>query len=397
MLQSFFRHSIFLLLFLITSFSLFAQKDSIQNRGIQVSLLTCGAGDEIYSVFGHTAVRIVDSNSGTDIVYNYGTFDGYDDNFEINFMRGKLKYYISEETFEDFISMYQMEGRWVEEQILHTSEQEKKQIQDYLLINMQPENRAYKYDFFFDNCATRIRDIFTQTHGQAFKYPNVLPDGKSLTFRTLINRYLAKNPWERFGINILLGSKIDQKMTNAQIMFLPDYLQDGIEGATLNGKQFAERKNRIINETKGVQESDFTIWIVLIGLLLLTVLGHYTPQLRLLGVIMTNLILFTTGILGLLILTMWFATDHQTCANNFNILWALPTNLFFIFRKKQYKYAMIAIILILISLLLHIVSIQQMLLPEMIPLLLMLLIIFGNIYKTQKRRAETNAKNTITE
>lgn len=386
---SFLRNSFFLLSFFISSQS-FAQNDSVQQKGIQVSLLTCGTGPEIYSVFGHTAVRIVDSNAGTDIVYNYGTFDGYDDDFELKFMQGKLMYYISEETYEDFISMYQMEGRWVEEQILNTSEKGKRQIQDYLLTNMLPENRAYKYDFFFDNCATRIRDIFTQTHGGAFKYPNVLPDGKNLTFRDIINRYLAKNPWERFGINILLGSKIDQNMSNAQIMFLPDYLQDGIEGATLNGQQFAEQKKRIIDEVKAPQKNDYSLWIVLLTLLLLTTLSAFVPRLQLLGTIMSNFLLFTTGLLGLLILTMWYATDHQTCANNFNLLWALPTNLFFVFRKKQYKYALIAMLLILASLILHVLNLQQLLLPEMIPLLLMLFIIFANIYKTQRSKAKTN-------
>lgn len=394
MLHSFLRNSLFILFVFFSAFS-FGQKDSTVNKGIQVSLLTCGAGPEIYSVFGHTAVRIVDSNAGTDIVYNYGTFDGYDDDFEIKFMQGKLLYYISEETFEDFISMYQMEGRWVEEQILNTSENEKRQIQDYLLTNMLPENRAYKYDFFFDNCATRIRDIFTQTHGDAFKYPNVLPDGKNLTFRDIINRYLVKNPWERFGINILLGSKIDQNMSNAQIMFLPDYLQDGIEGATLNGQQYAEKKNRIIDEIKNTAAKDYTLWMVMLGLLLLTIMGHTISSLKILGSIMSNFLLVLTGLLGLLILTMWFATDHQTCANNFNLLWALPTNLFFVFRKKQYKYALIAMVLLLASLILHVLNVQQMLLPEMIPLLLMLFIILANIYKTQRSKAETNGKNTI--
>jgi len=393
-LLSYFRYSLVFLLVLVSTRSS-AQNDSTVNNGIQVSLLTCGAGPEIYSVFGHTAVRIVDSNSGTDMVYNYGTFDGYDENFELKFMQGKLLYYISEETYDDFISMYQMEGRWVEEQILNTTENEKRQIQDYLLNNMLPENRAYKYDFFFDNCATRIRDIFTQTHGDAFQYPNVLPSEKQLTFRDIINRYLVNNPWERFGINILLGSKIDQNMSNAQIMFLPDFLQDGIEGATLHGKQFAERKNRIVNEANSNLPADNTIWMVMLGLLAFTIMGQAIPRLKILGAIMTNLILIITGLLGLLILIMWFATDHQTCANNFNLLWALPTNLLFVFRKKQYKYALIAILLIMGSLLLHLVKVQQMLLPEMIPLLLMLLITFANIYKKQRNKAESNAKNTI--
>lgn len=376
----------FALFFLIASTAAIAQYDSSQQKGIQISLLTCGTGDEIYTVFGHSGVRIVDSNEGTDIVYNYGTFDGYDQDFEIKFMRGNLLYYLSAGAYEDFIEEYKMEGRWVEEQIVHTSEAEKRQIQQYLLTNMLPENRPYKYDFFFDNCATRIRDIFTQTHGDAFKYPLVLPHKKSLSFRDIINQYLEYNVWERFGINILLGSKIDVKMSNEQIMFLPDYLKDALAKATLNGKAFAQASKRIIDETKAARQADYSVFIVLYGLLLLFIISLIIPKLQVVTTILSNSMLVITGFLGLLILTMWYATDHQTCDNNYNLLWALPTNLLFIFRKKQYKYALVAMLLIVGSLLLHISKIQCLLLPEMLPLLLLLLLVFGNIYTKQKSK-----------
>lgn len=376
----------FALFFLISSTAAIAQYDGSRQKGIQISLLTCGTGDEIYTVFGHSGVRIIDSSEGTDIVYNYGTFDGYDKDFEMKFMRGSLLYYLSAGGYEDFLEEYKMEGRWVEEQIVNTSDAEKRQIQQYLLTNMLPENRPYKYDFFFDNCATRIRDIFTQTHGEAFKYPNVLPNKKSLTFRDIINQYLSHNVWERFGINILLGSKIDTKMTNEQIMFLPDYLKDAIAGATLNGKAFAQPTKRIIDETKPARQEDYSVLIVLYGLLAVFIVALFIPKLQMVVSILSNTMLVITGLLGILILTMWYATDHHTCANNYNLLWALPTNLLFIFRKKQYKYAMVAMLLILGSLILHISHIQCLLLPEMLPILLLLLLVFGNIYSTQKRK-----------
>jgi hypothetical protein len=337
--------------------------DTIDARGIQVSLLTCGVGKEIYSVFGHTAVRIVDSNKGTDIVYNYGTFDGYDKDFTIKFMRGKLLYYLSEEQYADFISLYQLDGRWVEEQVLNTTETEKLQIQSYLLNNLLPENRAYKYDFFFDNCATRIRDIFTQTHGKAFKYPIVLPQKDALT----------------------LGSKIDKNMTNAEIMFLPDYLRDGVAGATLNGKLFAQPSQKIVNAKISSPKANYVFWLTLYGVLVILLIGLFSPKLYWLRTIMVNGVLIVSGLLGVLILIMWFATDHQTCANNYNILWALPTNILFVFRKKQYKYALVAIVLLFVSFLLHLLQIQCLLLPEMIPVFLMLLAVFGSIYKSAKR------------
>jgi hypothetical protein len=374
-------------------FSAKGQTDTTTKR-LQVSLLTCGTGEEIYSVFGHTAVRIIDSNKGTDIVYNYGTFDGYDENFEMKFMQGKLLYYLSEDNYPDFIDFYGADGRWVDEQVLNIGAAEKEQIRQYMTTNLLPENREYKYDFFFDNCATRIRDIFTRTHGDAFRYPNVLPAGKALSFRDIINRYLSRNVWERFGINILLGSKIDQPMSNSQIMFLPDYLSDGVGGATLNGKPFATKAQRIVDGEKSVYSPDYSVQIVLYTLLLLLAAGLFIPRLRLLGAFLSNFILILTGLLGVLILVMWFGTDHQGCANNYNLLWALPTNLVFVFRKRQHKYAAIALLLIFASLLLHLTGIQGLLLPDMVPFLLMLLLIFATAYK--KYKDINDGKNPLT-
>ncbi|MDI9320882.1 MAG: DUF4105 domain-containing protein [Phycisphaerales bacterium] len=362
----------------------FAQQHDTTSKGIHISLLTCGPGQEIYSVFGHTAIRMVDSNRGTDIVYNYGTFDGYDKDFEINFMRGKLLYYLSEERYEEFMALYQTDKRWVTEQLLNINDAEKKQIQAALLKNKAPENRAYKYDFFFDNCATRIRDILSKTEDGKFKYPNVLAPNQSLSFRDIINRYLANNAWERLGINILLGSKIDKKMSNNEIMFLPDYLRDGIDGATLNGKKFAQASRQILVGTPESKPTNIVLWIVLYGLLALVLVGTFFRQFHWVSTIISNLLLITTGLLGILILIMWLGTNHQTCSNNLNLLWALPTNLMFVFRKQRYKYAVIAIIMLLLSFLLHILQVQCLLLPEMLPILLILFITYGGIYNKYK-------------
>lgn len=367
-----------------------AQSDSSGQKGIQVSLLTCGAGEEIYSVFGHTAVRIVDSSKGTDIVYNYGTFDGYDENFEMKFMRGKLLYYLSEERFADFIDQYSGDGRWVDEQILQAGVQEKQAIQSYILTNLRPENRAYKYDFFFDNCATRIRDIFSESGQGHFHYPAVLLP-HAVTFREMINRYLAHHQWERFGINILLGSKIDAPMSTGQVMFLPDYLRDGVAGATLNGRPFAGKAIRIVDGEPYVAKNDPAILIVLYGLWVLLTIGLLVTRLRLLGLFLSNLILVLTGLLGVLILLMWFGTDHQGCSDNFNLLWALPTNLLYVFRKQQYKYALLALCLIGFSFVLHILNVQGLLLVEMLPVLGMLVLIFAFNYRKYKQKE--NGKN----
>ena len=365
-------------------------------KGIRVSLLTCGVGHEIYSVFGHSAVRIIDSAAGSDIVYNYGTFDGYEKDFEIKFMRGKLLYYLSADRYDDFISLYSTGGRWVDEQVLLIPDAAKRDIQHYLLENLLPENRAYKYDFFFDNCATRIRDIFTQTHGAAFVYPKVLPKAYTPSFRDIINQYLAHNPWERLGINILLGSKIDRKMSNTEIMFLPDFLEAAVAAAHLNGQTYVQPARRIIQEQASIVSNDVSIWLVLYGLVLLMLLGLLVSRLSIVADMIGNFMLVLTGLLGVLILIMWFATDHQTCAQNFNLLWALPTNLLFLFRKKQYKYALVAIVFLLLSFVLHLLHVQCLLLPEMIPVFLLLLITYARIYRKYATELTIHAKNRIT-
>jgi hypothetical protein len=355
-----------------------------QRPALRISLLTCGPGDEVYETFGHTALRVIDSNVQgplSDLVYNYGMF-GYDDDFELKFMRGKLLYYVAANLYEDFVEEYTEHGRKVEEQVLLLDEAKMEEIKTFLEVNTLPENRYYKYDFFFDNCATRIRDIFPKSLGKSFAYSSVLPAGYQPTFRDIINQYFYRKHWDRLGVNILLGSKIDVVMTNMDIMFLPDYLRDGVAAATVNGTKMA-RPAVVLLPGNAKQPAGLNEGMALtVGLLLLTILGLTVKKLRMLGNVMSRLLLFVSGLLGCLMLVMWFATDHQGCSNNFNVLWALPLNVivaFMSFRRKD-KYAVVAMLLILVSLLLHVLKIQA-LIPELLPVLLALLLIYGYIYR----------------
>ncbi len=362
--------------------SVFAQTDSSKLR---ISLLTCGPGDEeVYEVFGHTAIRIIDSVDNTDIVYNYGTFQ-FGPDFQIQFMRGKLKYCLGLEPFWGFMQQYVEAKRSVEEQVLLLNGQQKLKMRDFLNWNAQPENKFYKYDFFFDNCATRIRDVFPSedVYGKDFKYAEVRPAGKSLTFRDIINSYFYRDYWTRMGVNILLGSKIDKVMTNSDIMFLPDYLRDGLKGATVKGNPVATPPVVLLEGGKMPPPGINPAFLLTLALAALSILGIMVKRLQLLGKIISTLLLTVTGLLGCLILVMWFATDHQGCSNNFNILLFLPTNLLLVFTKAKGKgrYALIAMLLILLVFLLHIFHIQGLLLPEFAPLMLALLFVYAGIYK----------------
>lgn len=371
------------ILFLLISNLTWAQTDSSHLR---ISLLTCGTGPEPWETFGHSAIRITDSLAGTDDVYNYGTFNGYDEHFLIKFTRGKLLYYLSYYPYIQFLNEYVQSNRSVSEQVFNISGQDKIAIYNFLIRNARDENKYYKYDFFYDNCATRIRDIFPSVFGNAFLYPNVLPEDKRLTFRNIINQYFYRVHWQRFGVNIVLGSPIDKVMSNKDIMFLPDFLESGLAGATLNQHKIASPKTLIIDGLPAASAGVNEPLIVTFIFSLLTIVSLLIPSLHRLGSVMSFLNLFITGVVGCFLLVMWFATNHQACANNFNLLWALPTNIILAFTPKRNKgrYAIIAMMLIFVSFILHLFKIQELPLTELSPILISLLFVHGFIYRKSK-------------
>lgn len=370
------------------------QASPIDSSHMRISLITCGPGsDEVWQVFGHTAVRILDSSKGTDMVYNYGTFNGFDENFEINFMRGKLLYYLSEYPFIEFLPEYQATGRSVIEQVLLIDGEKKQKIASFLEWNARPQNRSYKYDFFFDNCATRIRDILPESLGEGFVYGPTQKTGHEKSFRTIINKYFETTQWVRFGVNILLGSKTDKIMTNSDIMFLPDFLFKGTATATYHQTPIAEAPVYLLRG-KRLAEPPINIPVICLTMLALLVVCCYSFQpMERLGYILGKLVLTISGILGILILIMWLATNHQACQNNFNILWALPTNLMVVWGKAKGKgrYSLIAILLIGVVYLLHFMGIQQILLAELTPVLLLLAYIHYINYQKSKVPSTSHA------
>lgn len=365
-----------------------ALKTTGSGSGLRISLLTCGVGDEVYETFGHTAVRVVDSNANPpfdDLVYNYGMFNGYDKGFELKFMRGKLEYYVATMHFGSFMEEYYAYGRSVQEQEIVLSDDKKQEVKAFLEHNALPQNRYYKYDFFFDNCATRIRDIFPRALGKDFTYGNALGNVKGYTFRDIINKYFYYKHWTRIGVNILLGSRIDKVMTNDDVMFLPDHLRDGLAGATMGRQPMSTKPELILEGSKPRPAGTDQPMILCYIMLVLTVLGNSTARLRLLGRIMNGIVLFVSGLLGIIILVMWFATDHQGCSDNFNILWAIPINILLLVWKPKGigKYSVLAIGLIGVSLVLHLCHVQG-LIPEFIPLLATLVVVYVSLYKKSK-------------
>lgn len=373
---------VYTLLCSLLSFVALAQQDTSR---IRISVLTCGTGEELYTTFGHSGVRIIDSTAHTDLVYNYGLFNFGDPEFYTKFTRGKLLYFVGTETFDDFMSTYRYEQRNVAEEVLDIGIKEKQNIIAYLQENLKPENRSYKYDFLYDNCATRIRDIFPKTLDSTFRFGPVLKQRK-VTFRAILNEYLRANHWSRFGINILLASRIDREMTDEQAMFLPDMLFAGLRNATYQKRILASQITTIYKGApKPKVGPNQPLWMMM-GVLLLVLLVFFVRPLARLKNLVSFLLLLVSGALGCFILFMWFGTDHKSCANNFNILWALPFNLFAAFsifrpRKWHVKYGLLGIGLLMIALLVHIIGLQVMPLIELLPFIVSLLYIYMYMYK----------------
>ena len=203
-----------IIIFAIILFSNCQKIFSQDSSRIRISLLTCTPGEELYSIFGHSAIRIIDSNNVTDYIYNYGTFNFDDNGFYLKFIRGKLLYFVSIERTEDFLAFYTLENRGIAEQILQLTGDEKIAIQKALKENLKEENKYYKYDFFLDNCTTRLRDVISNKKYPKPLLPLVMP--ASTTYRNAIHQYLDKGgqKWSELGIDILLGMPTDKIKNN---------------------------------------------------------------------------------------------------------------------------------------------------------------------------------------
>jgi hypothetical protein len=324
------------LLLLLIFISFIAQKTNAQDSsGLRVSLLTCGQGDELYSVFGHTAIRITDSVKQTDIVYNYGTFDFNDPDFYMKFTRGKLDYMLSAEYFADFMNAYVYEKRTVTEQELQLTAGEKTAILTALNENLAGASRYYKYVFNYDNCTTRVRDILSKYAG--LRADRQLVPAKT-TFRNMLHEYLDRGgqPWSKLGIDLVLGSRMDWKVNIAESMFLPDYLMRAVDSSVASKNILLSKKLIHDPGTARKQNINWPLYVFSAIALLVILISQGKAKAAKRATRFFDITLFLlTGLLGFFLLFMWFGTDHKGCGANYNLLWALPTNLLVVFALWQ--------------------------------------------------------------
>jgi len=335
-----------LLLFLSLFLSLSICQSQIPSSLAKFSLLTCAPGETAENAWGHSAIRFYDPANQIDEVYNYGTYDFNAPNFVLNFLRGKLDYDLATGSYANFLRMYDYYERSVWEQHLDLDTDQVKQIYQFLINNALPENKTYQYDFFYDNCSTRIRNMLSDNLA-SFSYENV--DHDKITFRQLLDVDLEYRDWTDFGIDLILGATCDVEANFEQTMFLPDFLSTNLEKATFKKSdgiaKLLPTKNLVLDhEMKGSQRRNsflltpIVIFSFLAFLELLLLLFKEKVNSKLLRCY-DYLWVMILSISSVIMMLMWFATDHVTCAQNWNLLWANPGYILmlFLFWKSNSK------------------------------------------------------------
>lgn len=317
--------------------------------GLRISLLTCTQGNDVASAFGHSAIRVTDSLHNMDLVFNYGTFSFQEPHFMLKFMHGDLNYFLSANSFQNFRRSYTASGRGIYEQVLDLLPEQAEQLYSFLLWNIEPENRYYLYDFLDDNCATRIRDIFTKS---GFTFSDSAMD---VTYRDELRRMLEKKYWMKFGVDLLLGAKIDRDITAYESMFLPNRLCENVQMYSngMTGRPLAGAPATIAEAAQGHGKSmdillkavsPVSVFSILAVVYILVFLRGKVHRFRFARV--TSIVLYSIlGIGGIILSYMWFGTNHVWTGWNWNLLWMNPLFLIPVFMPSCKARNMIAAVL----------------------------------------------------
>lgn len=352
----------------------------------EISIVTAGPGTELYEAFGHSAIRVKDPVLRLDLIYNYGMFDFNQPNFYTNFAKGNMIYSLARYNFKYFLASYKKDKRWLKQQVLNLNQQEKQAYFSYLQNNALPENKNYKYDPYFDNCATILRDITVSILGKENVNFKDSKTNKNLSLRHLTNNEIKWNTWGSFGLNLIAGTILDKKATTKEYMFLPDYVYATFKNSTrtLNNKSenLVKREDILLNfEEKEQQIAFFNPLLILSTVCLLVLFITYKDfKNKKRSKYLDFTVLFITGLIGFILLFLWFFSTHSTAPNNFNILWAFAPNLLIsliILKKNQpnwvHNYYKLLVFLIILIPILWVFKVQSFPIA-VIPLLVLLLI-----------------------
>jgi hypothetical protein len=289
----------------------------------KISLVTCSPGDELYTAFGHSAIRILDPELGIDRLYNFGTFDMSVGNFYLRFARGDLLYQLSVDQGDADIEEHGALGQGVTEAQLNLTAEQKQSLFGALETNLAPENRYYRYDFLLDNCSTRVRDAFEKIIGTPVADQTVT----GVTFRQMLDPYLDRIPWIRFGIYLLLGAGVDRSVTPREACFLPANLESAICQTKVSDTAFAQSPVRLfparpLPRIPRALDPEIVFSVVLAAWIGLWVLrGGRASR------VISALVYIVFGFTGLFLVVLAANTLHWEAYQNWNVAWLVPAHL----------------------------------------------------------------------
>lgn len=321
---------------LLFSFFAFSQSPPLSTDA-NVSIFTCDRGEELYSTFGHTALRIKDPNNALDVVYNYGYFDFRTENFYFKFVKGDLLYFMNVTSYDDFVFEYKLDRREVIEQTLNLPLAKKQELFDSLNKSLLSDEKSYTYKFIDRNCTSMVVNKINGLFGYE-KIKKV--DDKSISYRTLLYPYFENYFWYKLGINIVFGAKTDQ---NADKLFLPIELLHSLDKAKVNGKPLVSKKEVVVQGQPVTPQFSFinSIYLICVALLILIIINSR---------IIFKSYLYVCGILGLFLCLVGLYSEHQELLWNYNALLFNPLFLLIPFAKnnflKKLNITLLALLLI---------------------------------------------------
>lgn len=359
------------ILILICCFSFVTYSQGFQlSDNAQVSVLTCGSGEEMYALFGHTAIRITDKSNGFDVVYNYGMFDFSTPNFYSKFVKGDLLYTIGQENYNDFLSTYKYYNRSINEQYLNLTLEQKQAIFDKIQHQLMTDERNYQYKFIDNNCTTKVVDLLNEVLEKPIRTDFV---GNSDSQRNILNSFLSNHYFEKLGMNLLFGINVDKLN---QKVFLPEKLMFSISQST-NGNLNLEQ-NDILHYEK-IQNSSKLNWNTVYFFSIICLILASLATLK----FMQYVFFFSVGILGTVILIVSLFTSHTELIWNESLLLFNP--LYFFLGIEQFRKVIIKILGVSIILFLIIASLEKALI--VLPLLLLESVyLFQSVKKTEKKK-----------
>jgi hypothetical protein len=298
---------------------------------LEISLITYGPGDIYWERFGHDAIEVHDTSSGEEVDFNYGVFNFDEKNFFLNFARGHMHYLIDAEVTTDEENFYKQAGRSITKQRLALTPEQAAALRDFLLWNLRPENAGYNYDYYIDNCTTRVRDALDRALGGVIKARlTTLPGG--MTYRQQTIRLMSAQPWLMLILDLGLGPYADQPLNAWQESFLPEELQKNLRNVTVpdghgGAQPLVQSEDLLAPNHLDVPPGtppDLRIPLGIAGLLiagLLVLAWHRAP---LVYALLGDLFLLLAGISGLLMLVLWTLTEHHSAWANANLLLFSP-------------------------------------------------------------------------